>query len=58
MRPHLGKNPSQKRADGVAQVVERLPSKPEALSSKPSTTPKKKGMNPIINMTLCLGGET
>jgi hypothetical protein len=30
------KNPSQKRAGGVAQGAERLPSKPEALSSNPS----------------------
>jgi hypothetical protein len=30
---------------GVAQVVEHLPSKCEALSSKPSTTKKKSGKN-------------
>jgi hypothetical protein len=34
------KYPTQKRAEGVAQVVERLPSK--AQSSNPSTTKKKK----------------
>jgi hypothetical protein len=31
------KYPTQKRAGGVAQVVEHLPSKCEALSSNPST---------------------
>jgi hypothetical protein len=30
-----------KRAGGVAQVGERLPSKPEALSSNPSTKKKE-----------------
>jgi hypothetical protein len=37
------------RADGVAQVAEHLPSKPskpEALSSNPSTTKKKKKKKP------------
>jgi hypothetical protein len=36
------KYPMQKRADGVTQVVERLPSKCQALSLNPSTTKKKK----------------
>jgi hypothetical protein len=36
------KNPSQKRAGGVTQVVEHLPSNGEALSSNPSTIKKKK----------------
>jgi hypothetical protein len=37
------KYPTQKRAGKVAQVVEHLPSKCEALSSDPSSTKKKKG---------------
>jgi hypothetical protein len=36
------KKPIQKRAGRVAQVVERLPSKGEALISNHSTTKKKK----------------
>jgi hypothetical protein len=36
------KKKSQKRAGGVAQVVELLPSKCEALSSNPNTAKKKK----------------
>jgi hypothetical protein len=35
------KHPTQNKADGVAQVVEQLPSKYETLSSNPSTTKKK-----------------
>jgi hypothetical protein len=42
MRSYLEKKPTQKRAGGVAQVVECLPSKGEALSSKPSTGKKKR----------------
>jgi hypothetical protein len=38
----ISKNPSQKRADGVAQIVENLPRKHEALSSNPSMTRKEK----------------
>jgi hypothetical protein len=34
-RPYFEKYPTQKRASGVAQVVECLPSKHEALSSNP-----------------------
>jgi hypothetical protein len=33
---------AKKRADGVAQAIECLPSKREALSSNPSTEKKKK----------------
>jgi hypothetical protein len=33
---------TQKRTDRVAQVVEHLPSKPDALNSDPNTTKKKK----------------
>jgi hypothetical protein len=36
------KHPTQKRAAGVAQVVESLPSKCEALGSNPHTAKKKK----------------
>jgi hypothetical protein len=36
------KNPTQKRAGGVTQVVEHLPSKHKALSSNPSIAKKKK----------------
>jgi lysyl-tRNA synthetase class I len=36
------KNPSQKRAGGVAQVVEHLPNKNETLSSNSTTAKKKK----------------
>jgi hypothetical protein len=35
------KNPSQRRASGVVQAVEHLPSKHEALSSKSITIKKK-----------------
>jgi hypothetical protein len=42
LRPYLEKNPSQKKAGGVTQVVDRLLSKCEALSSNSSTTKKKK----------------
>jgi hypothetical protein len=38
----ISKNPSQKRAGGVAQMVEHLPSKHEALSLNSSTAKKKK----------------
>jgi hypothetical protein len=40
VRPYLEKNLSQKRACGVAQVVEHLPSKNEALSLNPIATKK------------------
>jgi hypothetical protein len=40
MRTYLKKNPMKRRAGGVDQVVECLPSKHEALSSKPSTKKK------------------
>jgi hypothetical protein len=40
-----GKYPSQKRPAGVAQVIEYLPSKCEALISNPNTTQKKKKEN-------------
>jgi hypothetical protein len=36
------KNPTQNRAGRVAQVVEGLPSKPEALEFSPSDNNKKK----------------
>jgi hypothetical protein len=36
------KNPSQERAGGIAQAVQSLPSKYEALSSNPSMGRKKK----------------
>jgi hypothetical protein len=36
------KNPSQKRAGGVAQVVVSLPSKCEALRSNPSVMKRRK----------------
>jgi hypothetical protein len=42
MRPYLEKYLTHKRAGGVAQVIECLPSKCEALSSNPSTEKKKK----------------
>jgi hypothetical protein len=54
------KNSMQNRAGGVAQVVECLPSKPEALSSYPSNAEKKKkvlihswrqGLTPVIPPT-------
>jgi hypothetical protein len=41
-------NTSQKGAGGVAQVVEHLPSKNEALNSNPSTVKKKKHKMGII----------
>jgi hypothetical protein len=44
----LLKNPSQKRAGGVAQVVECLSSKHEALTSNPSVA---KGKKPPSNIT-------
>jgi hypothetical protein len=39
---YLEKYPNQKRADGVAQVVAYLPSKPEVQSSNLSTEKRKK----------------
>jgi hypothetical protein len=42
LRPYLEKTQDKKRADGVSQVVECLPSKHEALSSNPINTKKKK----------------
>jgi hypothetical protein len=41
-RHYLKNKPKAKRAGGVAEVVECLPSKPEALSSNPSNSKKKK----------------
>jgi hypothetical protein len=41
MRPYLEKNPLQKRAGEVAQVIEHLLSKRRALSSTSSTDPQK-----------------
>jgi hypothetical protein len=48
----FSKNPSQKRAGGMVQVVEHLPSKHEALSSKAVTT-KKKRRKVCGTMTAC-----
>jgi hypothetical protein len=43
VRPYLEKDPSHnKRASGVAQAVEQLPSKYEAVSSNPRPQKKKK----------------
>jgi hypothetical protein len=42
------KYPTEKRAGGVVQVVENLPSKPEAPSSNPSTA-KIKGKKETVN---------
>jgi hypothetical protein len=47
------KNNKRKRAGGMAQVVELLPSKCEALSSNPSTTEKKKKGNIYIYIYIC-----
>jgi hypothetical protein len=41
-RDPISKNPSQKRAIGVVQVIEHLPSKHEMLCSNPSAAKKKK----------------
>jgi hypothetical protein len=46
------KNPSQKRADGVAQVLEDLPSECEALSSNLRTA-KKKNRTKKTHETVC-----
>jgi hypothetical protein len=46
MRPNL-KNTHKKRTDGVAQVVEHLASKHEALSSNPNIAKKKKMVSTI-----------
>jgi hypothetical protein len=40
-RPYLKKYPTKKRAGGVAQVVERLPSKCEVLKSNPRIEKKR-----------------
>jgi hypothetical protein len=45
-------NPSQKKADGVAQAVECLPSKHEAVSSNPRAAKKKKRFNYNLMITL------
>jgi hypothetical protein len=42
MRPYLKNNQHKKRAGEVAQVVECLPSKCEAMNSNSSATGKKK----------------
>jgi hypothetical protein len=42
MRPYLKNTQHKKGLGGVAQVVEHLPSKHEALSSNSSTAPLKK----------------
>jgi hypothetical protein len=42
VRPYLEKPITEKRAGGVVQVVECLPSKSEALSLNSSTAKKKK----------------
>jgi hypothetical protein len=44
-RPYLKNNQSKKRAGSMAQTVECLPSKHEALSSNSSTTKKKAQKN-------------
>jgi hypothetical protein len=46
------KYPTQKRAGKVAQVVERLPSKYEALSLNPNTTKKKKNKKKPKNISM------
>jgi hypothetical protein len=43
VRPYVEKSPTQNRAGGVAQVVEHLPYKCEALSSTTVLPKKKKG---------------
>jgi hypothetical protein len=43
---------TQKRVGGVAQVVKRLPSKYEALSSNPSTGKKKKKYLVLMSLYL------
>jgi hypothetical protein len=58
VRPYHKKNPSLKRAHGVVQVVEQLPSKCKALSSNPSTTKKKKKKEKIkVRVVRKVGGE-
>jgi hypothetical protein len=42
VRPYLKESPTQKMVAGVAQEVEHLPSKVEALSPNPNTAKKKK----------------
>jgi hypothetical protein len=44
----MKKTASQKRAVGVAQAVQQLPSKREALSSNPSTAKRKIKSSEII----------
>jgi hypothetical protein len=46
---HLENTPHKKRAGGVDQVVQCLPTKLEALSSNPSTTKKKKKVNALTH---------
>jgi hypothetical protein len=48
-----GKYSTQKRADGVVQVVEQLPSKSRALSLNPSTTTTKKKKKKDISKIEC-----
>jgi hypothetical protein len=55
VRTHL-KNKQSKRAGGVGQAIELLPSKCEVLSSNPSTAKKKKTFKKHLNKnTLKLG---
>jgi hypothetical protein len=44
-------------AGGVAQAVEQLPSKSEALSSNPNNTGKKKKENVHLRGEICMQGK-
>jgi hypothetical protein len=46
LRPYFKKYPTQKRACGVAQMVQRLPHKCKALSSSPGKAKKRKEKKP------------
>jgi hypothetical protein len=51
------KNPSQKRACGMAQVVDCLPSRHEALGTNPITAKKKKKKRSQVQCSSsCMGG--
>jgi hypothetical protein len=50
--PKITQHTHSKRAGGVTQVIEHLPHKSEALSSKPSNAKKERYLSIVINFTI------
>jgi hypothetical protein len=57
VRPYLENTQHNKRAEGVTQVVERLPTKGEFLSSNPRTRKKKALQDSVCSHVGGLGNE-